>query len=140
MKGLITAALAFIVFSTPVLAREVVNLTMYTDENGKTTVFETTQDVLERCPAWKMDQEPPLPIYKAVELATQLMKEKYPKFTDFDINSISLSKIWDQKYQDRWYYSIGVNANADLDGIKANSYFNVLVLMDGTVVEPISPK
>jgi hypothetical protein len=140
MRNLGIAVLVVLLFSAQAIANEVVRLTEHIDVNGKRTVFETTKDILEKCPVWKMDREPPLPIHKAVEIAAQWIKKKHPKFTSVNIVSISLSKIWDQKYQDRWYYSIAANAIVDLDGIKASSYFSVMVLMEGTVVGPSSPK
>lgn len=140
MKKFMIAVLAVILFPMQAVAGEVVRLTEFTDENGKRIVYETTKDVIEKCPIWRMDEEPPFPIHRAVELAMQWIREKYPKFTNFDIVNISLSKTWNEKYKDMWYYSIFFNANVDLNGIKASSYFTVLVLMDGTVVGPSSPK
>ncbi|MFA5339389.1 MAG: hypothetical protein WC317_04460 [Candidatus Omnitrophota bacterium] len=140
MKRLVIAVLGIFLFSTQAIAGEVVRLTEHVDENGKRTIYQTTRDVLEKCPEWKTSEELPLPVHKAVEIATQWVKEKYPKFVNFKVVNISLSEIWDDKYKDRWYYSISVNGNVDLDGIRANSYFSVMVLMDGTIVGPSLPK
>lgn len=139
MKQYIIAVLAFTLFAAPALARDVVHLTEHIDEHGKRTVFVTTRAVLEKCPTWKLDKEPPYPIHKAVAVAQDWIKKKYPKFTSFRIVSVSLSPIWDRNFEDRWYYSVAASAAADLDGISASSYFSVMVLMDGTVVGPSAP-
>jgi hypothetical protein len=122
------------------IAGDIVRLTEHIDEHGKRTVYNTSKTVLEKSPPWKLDKEPPFPIHKAVATAERWIKEKYPKFTEIHIVSVSLSPIWDDKYKDRWYYSITAQAGADLDGISANSYFSIMVLMDGTVVGPSVPK
>jgi hypothetical protein len=140
MKSLITAALFVILFSAQAAADEVVYLMDYTDQNGNRITYETTKETLERCPVWKMEEEVPFPIHKAVEVTTRWAKEKYPNFTDFDIVNISLCQMWEEKHKGTWYYNISINANVDLNGINANSYFSVLVLMDGTIVEPRSSK
>jgi len=72
--------------------------------------------------------------------ATEWIKNRNKKFTEWDIVSISLGKIWDSEIKNKWYYSISVNGTVDVDGIKANSFFSVIVLMDGTIVEPTSKK
>ncbi|HUL01420.1 MAG TPA: hypothetical protein VLX29_11310 [Nitrospirota bacterium] len=139
MKYIITIV-CLILISTVAVAGETVRLTEHIDEHGKRTVFVTTKKILEKCPTWKLDKEPPLPIYKAVGLAQEWIKKKYPKFTAVQIVSISLSPIWEHEYKDRWYYSVTAQASADLDGVTANSYFSVMVLMDGTIVGPSTPK
>jgi hypothetical protein len=62
-------------------------------ELGKRTVFVTAKKILEKCPTWELDQEPPFTIYKAVGLAQEWSKKRYPKFTTVQIVSISLSPI-----------------------------------------------
>jgi hypothetical protein len=121
-------------------AVEKVNLTTYVDENGKTTEYLTTQNVLEKCPEWTLDKEPPLPIQKAVKIAEEHIKVKYPQFTSFKIIHIALSPVYNSKYRNRWYYDISVQAVANLGGVSASSHFNVIVLMDGTIVEPTEVK
>jgi hypothetical protein len=121
-------------------AGETVRLTEHIDEHGKRTVFNTTRTILEKSPAWKLDSEPPYPIHKAVDNVKQWINQKYPKFTDVRIVSVSLSPIWESKFKDKWYYSVTAQAGADLDGISASSFFSVMVLMDGTIVGPSIPK
>ncbi len=121
MKQYIITVLAFTFFAAQALARDVVRLTEHIDEHGKRTVFVTTRAVLEKCPIWKLDKEPPYPIHKAVAVAQEWIKKKYPKFTSFRIVTVSLSPIWDRNFEDRWYYSVAASAAADLDGISASA-------------------
>ena len=140
MKINTIALLGVLFFATQAFAGNVIQLTTHIDEHGKRTEFVTTKDVLAKCPTWKTDKEPPFPIHKAIDVAQQWIKKKYPKFTDIRIVAISLSPIWEPDFQDRWYYSVTTSAAADLDGVSASSFFNVMVLMDGTVIGPTSPR
>ncbi|MFA5073209.1 MAG: hypothetical protein WC539_04865 [Nitrospirota bacterium] len=139
MKKYIITILTFSLFTVKGFASDIVHLTEHVDESGKRTVFVTTRAVLEKCPNWKLDKEPPYPIHKAIAVAQQWIKKKYPRFTNFRIVSISLMPIWDRNFKDRWYYSIAASAATDFDGISASSYFSTMVLMDGTVVGPSTP-
>lgn len=140
MKKFVISIIGIILFSTVVMAGETVRLTEHVDEHGKRTAYVTTRIILEKCPTWKLDKEPPLPIYKAVGLAQEWIKKKHSKFSSVHTANISLSPIWDHDFKDRWYYTVTSEASADLDGITANSYFSILVLMDGSIVEPSAPK
>ena len=140
MKKYLIVLLSIFMFAVQGSAGDTVLLTEHIDENGKRTAFVTTKDVIEKSPSWKLDKEPPLPIHKAIQIADKWIKTKYPKFTAFNIISVSISKIWEHKQKDKWYYTISTAASADVDGISAHTYFSVIVLMDGTVVGPSSPK
>jgi len=140
MKKIIaTSFVLLLVLAGNGIAGDSVRLTEHIDEHGKRTIYKTTKAILEKSPSWNLDKEPPFPIHKAVAIAERWIKEKYPKFTNVSIVSVSLSPIWDHKNKDKWYYSIAAQAGADLDGISASSFFSVMVLMDGTVVGPSVP-
>ena len=139
MKTFIIAATFVMVFAFQAAA-DVVKLTESIDEHGKRIEYVTTTNVLEKCPTWTVDKEPPYPIHKAIDVARQWIKKRYPKFTSYKIVNISIRPIWDLSFKERWYYGVTVNAAADLDGVSASSVFNILVLMNGTVIEPTSPK
>lgn len=115
-----------------------VMITEHRDVNGKSTYWHITQERLAQTPEWKPDVSLPLPVEKAAGKATEWLKKRTTKFTEWDIVSISLGKIWDSEIKNKWYYSVSVNGTVQVDGIKANSFFSVIVLMDGTVVEPTS--
>ncbi len=140
VKNSTMALLAVLLFAAQAFAGNVIQLTTHIDERGKRTEFITTKDVLAKCPQWKTDTEPPFPIHKAIDVAKQWIKKKYPKFTDIRVVSVSLAPIWEPDFQDRWYYGIGTSASVDMDGVSASSYFSVMVLMDGTVIGPTSPR
>lgn len=117
-------------------ADERVRITEHRDASGKSTYWFITQEGLTNIPEWKVDGPLPLPVEKAVAKATEWIKKRNAKFTEWDIVSISLGKIWDSDIKNRWYYSVSVNGTVDVDGIKANSFFSIIILMDGTIVEP----
>jgi hypothetical protein len=117
-------------------AGELVRITEHRDANGKSTYWFIKQERLSKIPEWKVDGPLPLPVEKAVAKATEWIKKRNAKFTEWDIVSISLGKIWDSDTKNRWYYSVSVNGTVVVDGIKANSFFSVIILMDGTIVEP----
>jgi hypothetical protein len=121
-----------------VTADEHVMITEHRDANGKSTYWHITRERLAQIPEWKPDVSLPLPIEKAAEKATGWIKSRNTKFTELDIVSISLGKIWDSEMKNKWYYSVSVNGAVNVDGIRANAFFSVIVLMDGTIVEPTS--
>ena len=139
-KIFIVSFILMLALASKGFAGDTVRLTEHIDEHGKRTVYNTTKAILEKCPSWKLDKEPPFPIYKAVAISEQWIKEKYPKFTNVRIVYISISPIGDPKFKDKWYYSIAAQAGVDLDGVSASSYFSVMVLFDGTVVGPSTPR
>ncbi len=113
-----------------------VRITEHIDADNKSTYWFITQEALTNIPEWKVDGPLPLPVEKAVAKAMEWIKKRNAKFTEWAVASISLGKIWDSDLKNRWYYSVSVNGTVDVDGIKANSYLSVIILMDGTIVEP----
>jgi hypothetical protein len=140
IKIISVSLILLLALASKAFAGDTVRLTEHIDEHGKRTVFNTTKTIIEKNPSWNLESDPPYPIHKAVDQAKEWIKQKYPKFTNVQIVSISLSPIWTHKFKDKWYYSISAQAGADLDGISASSFFSVMVLMDGTVVGPSVPK
>ncbi len=64
------------------------------------------------------------------------MKKKNPKIDDFKIRSISIDKVGFSSIPNRWFYRI------DFDPVLGDhklfgSSFTAVILMDGTIVEPI---
>ena len=122
------------------LAEGRVRITEHVDADGKSTFWYITPERLAKLPAWKTDAPLPLPIEKAIAQATAWIKLRHAKFTEWEIVTVSLGKIWDSDTKNRWYYSVSVNGTANVDGVRASSFFSVIVLMDGSVVEPTEQK
>jgi hypothetical protein len=116
-------------------ASERVRITEHLDANGKATYWFITQEQLGKIPEWKPDSPLPLPVEKAAGKATEWIKNRNARFNEWDIVSISLQKIWDTDKKNKWYYMISVNGTVDVDGIKANTFFFIIILMDGAIVE-----
>lgn len=113
-----------------------INITQSTDEKGKTTYFMVSNEMVAKCPAWNEEQEPPLSIRQAITKARDWVKKKYPAFSVSNVNSVCMGKIWEHKILDRWYYSIGIEGRVAVNGIDAIKHFEIVVLMDGSIVEP----
>ena len=148
MRNLIVV-IAVLVLVGRGIASETVCLTpVQTTENGMRTVLATTRDVLDKSPDWSLEKEPPLSIHDAIAAANGWAKNKYPQLTNLTLRSISLSRFpvswdrqptaWPPKPKDKWYYMLSMQAAVELDGINAGANFQVIVLMDGTVVGPSS--
>jgi len=103
---------------------------------GKQYLVTVTQRALEKAPVWKDDAEnPPLSARKAIRLADQL-KSKLADDTDkwkWDRETASLVE-W---VPGRWYWLVSYEGRPT-DGIASGNMPRVqlVVLMDGTVVEP----
>lgn len=137
-KAIFISLLLVVAVTSRVFASDVVMLTEIIDEQGKRSVYNVSKAWLNKTPSWNLDKEPPFPVHKAAAVAEHWIKERHPKFTKTRIASVSLSPLWEEKFKDKWYYSVAMQAGADLDGVTASSFFNVILLMDGTVVAPTS--
>lgn len=117
-------------------ASEKIRITEHRDEKGKSTFYSTTSEVLTRSPSWDATGNPPLSLGDAITKAKDWMKTKYPSFKAQEVENISLGKIWDQEIKNRWYYTIALQARATIDGVDTDKYFSVILLLDGSIVEP----
>ena len=137
-RSVLAVSALMLLLRTHVAASEPFCFSSMIDANGTRTVLATTRDVIERAPDWKLDKEPPLSVHDALEAANRWVKNNYPQFTSVRVFSISLSRVSRSLRSDdnKWYYSVSFNGSVDLGGISANSHFNIIVLMDGTVVGP----
>lgn len=102
---------------------------------GKQYTFAVTKAQLLKSPAWKDGNNPPLSARKAIELATKL-REKLVKDDDqyqWSFKEAALHKMaWD-----RWTWEVLFEARVKEGGSTGiPPYLNIMILMDGTVVEP----
>jgi len=116
-------------------ASERIRVTESRDENGKSTYWFITKERLSKIPELDTRSPLPLPVENAVSKATEWIEARHAKFTEWDLASIGLSKIWDSDLKNRWFYNISMSGTIDVDGIKACSCFFVVILMDGTIVK-----
>jgi hypothetical protein len=135
---LLSAAFLFFILPFSSFASNIneVHLSEYTDINGVKTKFVTSLDVILKTPEWKENMSnPPLPLPKAVSLATVWMKKRNPKFDDFIVSGITIRRIGSSDLRNRWDYLIDFNAIVDRRTVYGST-FVAIVLMDGTIIEP----
>lgn len=67
------------------------------------------------------------------------LQNAFPKMSSFRLHSYGLSTAGSSRAPNRWYYTF--DFFGDVDGSTVtNSKFSVMVLMDGTVIEPRESK
>ena len=113
---------------------------------GVRETFSITEQTAAKVPEWNPEKNdaPPLPISRAVAIAKEWMKKKRPKDNKPDIESVKLERIHWPELNNRWYYLIELNRilkGFDSSGrgsdITLSDPAFVIVLMDGTTVDPI---
>jgi hypothetical protein len=95
---------------------------------------------ISNSPAWTPESgEPPLPLSKAVHLATEWAKREYKRFDGVQARAVNLGTYGCPTPKDRWYYTIHFSPIMDTVSLLVPGYF-VAVLMDGTVIGPTPVK
>lgn len=129
-------ASALLVISAPAQAA---NLSLsHITSNGKSTIHAIPKAAAMKLPRWDPEggKPAPLPVDVAVKKGKEWMKSKNPKMDDFKVRSIALVRIGYSSLPDRWYYKLEFDpiiADQPLFGAQ----FVAVVLLDGTVVEPV---
>ena len=108
-----------------------------------TTVFSIPQAKAAAQPRWTPESpaQPPLSIYKACSLAKQALANRGKTVAEWRMLDCALREFLDGGYPDRWFYVVGfyrpMSARAARAAERTNDFIeSVVVLMDGTVVEP----
>ncbi len=140
MKKTILLTLVFsLVFIDFAFARgdcEGVHMGSHTDMNGVQTLFCASYDSVMKTPEWDGKSDtPPLKLSEAMTIGQSWLKKENPKFEDFQIREISISRVGNSEIKDRWYYSLDFQAIVGGRTLYG-SPFNAVILMDGTLVEP----
>jgi hypothetical protein len=99
---------------------------------GKRFDFEVTGERVLKTPAWKADADaPPLPPRKADQLATAKFRQLIPDAKNWKRERIALEDAGDGLH---WIYIVEFRQSGTFNGVPP--FLKVIVLMDGTVVEP----
>jgi hypothetical protein len=99
---------------------------------GKRFTSTVTRDQLLKSPAWSLqDDLPPLSPRKADRLATAKFHELLKDTKDWRRDRISLEDMGDGIH---WIYVVEFGYHGDIGGLMIP--YKILILMDGTVVEP----
>ena len=130
--------LALLLF-TPSLHAGDVTFLHYSASNGQKFVYAAPAKRLSTIPKWKAKGEPPLSIGKALSSALQNLKNKHPdsvfEVDEIEIDSSRYNSVAAEKAEERcWFYKLRLKATNQRLKIR------VIVLMDGSIVEPVAIK
>ena len=127
-------------FAQPSPADDLLNLFTHRSED-KEYAYSITRARALSVTRWADPiSEPPLSVSRAVALAKEEVKRKHGKFDDFEVTAIDLRRVhYPPQLSDIWYYSVAFFPIIDGHRIYEGNYAAV-VLMDGSVVEPIVTK
>jgi len=107
------------------------------EEDGREIGWYVSDSQFLKTPEWKFDgrTDPPLSMPVAYSRAYGWLQKAFPKMSSFRLRSYGLSTAGSSRAPNRWYYTF--DFFGDMDGSTVtNSKFSVMVLMDGTIVEP----
>jgi hypothetical protein len=114
-------------------------MTMTKADGSKLGLFIPTAQI-SSSPAWSPEAgEPPLPVSKAVQLATEWAKKEYKRFDGVQVRGINLGTYGCPTPKDRWYYTIHFVPVMETIPLLVPGYF-VGILMDGTIIGPTALK
>ena len=106
-------------------------------EDGTEIEWHVSDAQFLKTPEWKFDgkSSPPFGMSDAYQRAHAWLKKTFPKMSSFRLREYSVSTAGSSRVPNRWYYTF--EFFGDLDGsVVTNSRFSVMVLMDGTIIEP----
>ena len=110
--------------------------TSYEEDGGEIGWYVSDTQFM-KTPEWKFDGQssPPLGMPSAYQNAYTWLKKSFPKMSGFKVRSYGLSTAGSSRAPNRWYYTF--DFVGDFDGsMVMNSRFSVMVLMDGSIIEP----
>jgi hypothetical protein len=118
---------------------------LHTDFDGTVYNYRITYERADTLPDWQPADgtSPPVRVDRAIAIATRWMKAQDPRFETFLPWRIELQRV---AYRDArgprgelWHYIISADAGKGTERIFGNGR-QAVILMDGSVVEPIAGK
>ena len=93
--------------------------------------FSVSSDRIQKTPVWDEGQDVPYSANNARIAATKEIQKLLPDSSDYELDMISLEKT-----VNRWFYAVQfLNLKKNPSG--PITPFVVVILLDGTVVEPV---
>jgi hypothetical protein len=115
-----------------------VDTTFTIEYGGKKYESHISDEDLQKTPAWSDGQEnPPLPVRRAVDIASKQIAALLPNGRDWRLYSVVLRPV-----ENRWIYLVEFlePLRGDNTGQQVTSGFQIVVLMNGVAVTPrVSP-
>lgn len=137
-------SLMFVAFSVigvrPAEPQEMKELYMTTDDTGHERVYRVAERKLMATKKWSPESEPPpLSVQAAVAVALKRLSPK--KTNGLRVIGIELVPSGDHAdHELRWFYRVQLYDEAKANGARPPASLEVVVLMDGSVVEPATPR
>jgi hypothetical protein len=123
-----------LVASTALAQEKSVSLFKTTDANGDRWEHRIAPETLARTPDWTLGlQDPPITVTVASHIAMAAGKRRLPR-TDLAVNGVNLLQRGFSG-RIRWYYAFQLYAVGGELPLGQSSFW-IIVLLDGTVVEP----
>ena len=127
-----------------VLAGPMVLVTVTTGQDGTRYRYEISKERAEALPQWnqRAAPEPPLSMSAATKAAESWLTSRIPEVKTFDVGSLFFAKVFPSAPTDPcripgcWYYRITFDPVVGGRRLNAGGDFTVVVLLDGSVVEP----
>ena len=118
-------------------AQEMRDLYTTRDSSGREKVYRVPENKLVATKRWTPETEaPPLSVPAAVAVARKRLNAKQPD----SLRAIKIELIASGGQEWRWFYRIELYDVASARGGQPPEVLEVLVLMDGSVVEPASAR
>ena len=118
-----------------------------TDAKGNRLQYRTDTDTLARTSDWSPGaQDPPLTVTAVTRIAIDAGKRRLPKADDIAIQFITLRKSDSYggnppRKITRWYYQVSLSPIIGGETYpKGYSIIDIIILLDGTVIEPTPAK
>jgi hypothetical protein len=138
MKRIATFTIVFLLFSLRVPAADSnVEIMQFRDAGTGIASFLVKRSQLDALPRWNDRKgDPPLSQRKAVDIAITELKRRQLPLESLELHSVSLTLIKEVPVEGLWFYGVTFSPKA---GGVSKPYWNsmVLVLMDGSVVNPV---
>lgn len=109
-------------------------LTEASARDGTRYIFEVGEDIIVATPSWDGKTELPIGFLQAVSIASEWVAERCPG-KEVELQGISLNRVYTRGILDKWYYFVHIDLKFN-DSVLFHGTHFVVVLLDGTVVEP----
>ncbi len=135
---MIAACLAAAFLTTAVAQEEdTLQLRHSTDPKGTVTIHSVSEERASMQPQWDPEtQPPPLAINKAAAISKDSARKLKPEAEDFEVWGIDIWRIPSDRFTKRWCYVFKLQPVVEQRYISGQ--VAVFVLMDGTIVEPVT--
>ncbi len=138
MKRIATlTALALFLSFRVAAAESQVEIMQFRDANASVASFLVKRSQLDALPRWNDRKgDPPLSQRKAVDIALAELKRRQLALESLELRSVTLTRVNDVSVAGLWFYGVTFSPRA---GGVTKPYWKsmVLVLMDGSVVNPV---